>query len=55
MIQQQLNFYGATLREQIIPTLLENNICLVYNQPVPDAIVNITNDYFIMCLPPTLK
>ncbi|MGC4101512.1 polyphosphate kinase 1 [Ferruginibacter sp.] len=46
LISKQLDFFGSTLRQQIIPALKENNICLVYNEPVPTAIKAATDEYF---------
>lgn len=46
MIEEQMATFGHTLEKEIIPLLKENNIHILYNEPIPDEIVNQTKDYF---------
>lgn len=45
-IQSQLELYGRTLTQQIIPLLKENNIHLVYKESIPSAIQPILQEFF---------
>lgn len=45
-IKKQLSLFGNTLARGIIPALKQGNIHFIYNEIIPDAIVNQTRDYF---------
>lgn len=45
-IQRQQELYGKILTESIIPGLKESNIHLLYNQPLPKAIIPAIEDYY---------
>lgn len=45
-IKKQLSLFGNTLVREIIPALKQGNIHFIYNEIIPDAIVNQTRDYF---------
>lgn len=45
-IKKHLSLFGSTLVREIIPALKEGNIHFIYNETIPDAIVNQTRDYF---------
>jgi polyphosphate kinase len=50
IIQYQQEFFGKILTEQIIPALKENDIYLVYNEPIPDNIIAKAKDYLVNVL-----
>jgi polyphosphate kinase len=47
IVQEQLEEFGSILREQIIPELEQNHICLYYNQPVRAEHTEATKEYFL--------
>jgi polyphosphate kinase len=47
LIVQQQNYYGVILFNKIIPELLKNNICFIYNQEFPEEIISSTKHYFL--------
>ncbi|GAB2836696.1 polyphosphate kinase [Ferruginibacter profundus] len=50
LITKQLDFFGNTLSTGIIPGLRQNNICLIYNEAVPAAIKDVSDQYFLNVL-----
>ncbi len=46
IINRQQNRFGEILREQLIPLFKSNNVHLVYNEPLPDAVLDKTGEYF---------
>ncbi len=46
-IQLQLEEFGGILREQIIPELEQNHICLYYNQPIRQEHTETIKEYFL--------
>ncbi|MEA5258177.1 polyphosphate kinase 1 [Arcicella aquatica] len=46
IVNRQLQSFGKTLSEQILPALKGNNIHLVYNEPIPTTILDATREYF---------
>ncbi|MEN5378617.1 polyphosphate kinase 1 [Sphingobacterium kitahiroshimense] len=45
-IKKQLSLFGSILVSEIIPALKSANIHFIYNETIPDTIVNQTKDYF---------
>lgn len=45
-IMQQQNLFGSALREQIIPALAQHNIRLLFNEAIPNVVINKIEDYF---------
>ncbi|HEY9002990.1 MAG TPA: polyphosphate kinase 1 [Mucilaginibacter sp.] len=45
VINAQLELFGQTLTQQIIPSLKKNNIHLLYHELLPDEILTAINDY----------
>jgi len=50
IINSQQQQFGAILAQQLISQLFEKNICLVYNNPIPQAIAGQVHDYFFNTL-----
>ncbi len=46
-IRRQQNEFGRIFTERIIPLLKENNICLLFNEPLPAGITEKVTDYFL--------
>lgn len=46
IVSRQLQSFGQTLSEQILPALKDNNIHLVYNEALPESILASTRAYF---------
>ena len=46
IIHEQQERFGAILTGQLLPLLEQNNICLVYNRPLPDSIAPAATEYF---------
>lgn len=46
IINQQQNEFGQTLRERLIPELLQHNIELLYNRPIPASLDVQLKEYF---------
>jgi polyphosphate kinase len=46
VIKAQLSLFGKILNEELIPSLRQQNIVLVYNQPIPELIISAINNYF---------
>jgi polyphosphate kinase len=47
LVQEQLEEFGSILREQIIPELEQNHICLYYNQPIRIEHTETIKEYFL--------
>jgi polyphosphate kinase len=45
-IHKQQEFFGQLLREELIPQLKQQQIHLVYNEPLPESIREVTKQYF---------
>lgn len=45
-IQAQLNLFGKILNEDLIPSLRQQSIVLIYNQAIPEQILPAINNYF---------
>jgi len=45
VIAAQLDLFGQTLTQHIIPTLKKNNIHLIYHEPIPEGVLEGINDY----------
>lgn len=45
IIGAQLELFGQTLTQNIIPLLKKSNIHLLYNEPLPDEILTVLDDY----------
>ncbi|MDQ3845270.1 MAG: polyphosphate kinase 1 [Bacteroidota bacterium] len=46
IINQHLAEYGKILTQQLVPSLRQNGIHLLYNEPIPKAICAATTEYF---------
>ncbi|MBD0286454.1 MAG: polyphosphate kinase 1 [Flavisolibacter sp.] len=46
IINQQLAEYGKILTQQLVPSLKQNGIHLLYNEPIPKVICAATTEYF---------
>ncbi|TSD67043.1 polyphosphate kinase 1 [Inquilinus sp. KBS0705] len=46
ILKQQIK-YGKILTTELLPLLKENNITLLYNQPLPDSIAGQVSNYFL--------
>ena len=46
-ILKQLTHFGTIIREQILPALKRNDIQLLYQEPVPESIIQFIEDYFM--------
>lgn len=46
LIKRQQQDYGQAMLEHIIPGLMEKDICLIYNQTIPEEIQQQTQQYF---------
>jgi len=46
VISEQQQYFGRILTKEIIPELKANNICLVYNEAIPDSIKAPLEEYF---------
>jgi polyphosphate kinase len=55
IIHGQQQKFGSILKEQLIPQLKENNIYLVYNEPIPEPVKKQAKDYFFNTLAGYLK
>ncbi|ANH83468.1 polyphosphate kinase 1 [Niabella ginsenosidivorans] len=49
-VNRQQEFFGKVLVSEIIPALKEQHICLVYNEPLPEALYRQTTAYFYSTL-----
>ena len=47
MVQQQQEEFGRILREQILPELKQNNICLYYGEPVRAEHIETVREFFL--------
>lgn len=47
-ILNQLKYFGGIIKGQILSCLRSENICLLYNEPIPDAIIDLLKQYFIV-------
>ncbi len=45
-IEKHLSLFGGILVKDIIPELKEGGIHLIYNEPIPESIIEKTTDYF---------
>ena len=50
IIQQQQEQFGQILTQQLIPSLAEKAILLLYHQTIPTTVANISSDYFFTTL-----
>jgi polyphosphate kinase len=46
VIQKQLDFFGKTLTQQLLPSLKATGIHLIYDEPIPGEIKQQTTEYF---------
>ncbi|MFM2337160.1 MAG: hypothetical protein RL115_353, partial [Bacteroidota bacterium] len=47
LVHEQLEEFGLILREQILPELAHNHVCLYYNQSINAAHADVIKDYFL--------